>query len=156
VSLKTKEEAVTVASAVVQRAQEMDAIVKKIVDDDALGLEDANQVQLEKLAADNALAAIELSAWVLEGILKEARDREKAVADHALSVDTLRMPKYAKDDIERVTCRRCGASKAAACFGPQHAAVVAAVAFEGQDHRTEFCYERVHDYFESMRGGRGR
>lgn len=153
---KDREEVVTLASAVIQRAQEMDILVKKIVEDGVLGLEDDNQVQLEKLAADNALAAVKLAAWVLERVLEEARAHEKAAADHALSTDTLRMPKYVKDDIERVKCRHCGASMAAACFGPQRGSTIAAVAFEGEDHRTEFCYERVHDYFEGMRGGRGR
>jgi len=68
---------------------------------------------------------------------------------------TVRLPSHAKDDIERVRCRRCGAEKAS-CFNPYLGAAIGSVAFDGQDYRTDFCYERVHDYFEKQREGMGR
>jgi hypothetical protein len=92
------------------------------------------------------------------GVCDACRDRMIRAQDQHVATsfgESLKMPKYAKDDIEQVKCRRCGAEKAS-CFAPHHGAVIASVAFDGQDHRTDFCYERVHDYFESMRGGRGR
>jgi hypothetical protein len=65
-SPKSKEEAVTVARAVLARSQEMDALAKKLSDDDMVGLECSETVQLERLAAANAAAARMLAAWVVE------------------------------------------------------------------------------------------
>ena len=63
---KTKEEAVAVARAVIARSQTMDALAKKLSDDDMLGLECGETVQLERLAAENAAAARVLAAWVVQ------------------------------------------------------------------------------------------
>ena len=62
----------------------------------------------------------------------------------------LRFPSYVKLEIEKIACRRCGAQRAA-CINPQEHEVFASVAFHDQDHRSEFCYERMFDYFESFR-----
>lgn len=59
-------------------------------------------------------------------------------------------PIYMKDAIEAIRCRTCGA-EGGSCFGPQREALIASVAFQGQEARTEFCYARVHDYFETLR-----
>ncbi len=63
---KSTEEAVTVARAVIARSREMDALAMKLSADDMLGLECAETVQLERLAAANAAAARMLAAWVVE------------------------------------------------------------------------------------------
>jgi len=62
----------------------------------------------------------------------------------------MKLPSSVKQTIEKIACRRCGA-KYAACISPQEHEVFASVAFHDQDHRSEFCYERVFDYFESFR-----
>ena len=65
-SVESREDAVIVARRVIERSQEMDALVEKLEDEDMLGLECAETVKLEKLSAENASAARVLAAWIVK------------------------------------------------------------------------------------------
>lgn len=75
--VETKEAAVATAHAVIARSLEIDALAKKLVDDGMLGLvsvlhstlsntKSSEQVQIERLEAQNATAARALAAWILK------------------------------------------------------------------------------------------
>jgi len=64
--VKSKEEAVVAARQVLDRARQMEALAKKLNDDDMLGLECAETVQLEKLSGQNAAAARALADWIVK------------------------------------------------------------------------------------------
>lgn len=65
-SIESKEDAALVARRVIERAEEMDAIVEKLEADDMIGLECRETVQLEKLSAENASAARVLAEWIVK------------------------------------------------------------------------------------------
>lgn len=62
----TMKDVVAIARAVIERSQKMEALAKQLSDDDMLGLECSETVQLERLAAENAAAARQLAAWVVQ------------------------------------------------------------------------------------------
>ncbi len=65
-SIESKEDAVHVARRVIARSQEMDALVRKLEDEDMIGLECAETVKLEKLSAENASSARALAEWIVK------------------------------------------------------------------------------------------
>ena len=64
--VKSKDEAVTAARQVIARAQQMEELARKLNDDDMLGLECAETVQLEKLSGQNAAAARAIAEWIVK------------------------------------------------------------------------------------------
>jgi hypothetical protein len=64
--VKSKDEAVAAAHQVLARCREMEVLAKKLNEDDMLGLECAETVQLEKLSSQNAAAARALADWIVK------------------------------------------------------------------------------------------
>jgi len=65
-TIESKEQAVAVAHQVIARVREVNTLVKKLQDEDMLGLECAETVQLERLSAKNAAAALVLAEWIVK------------------------------------------------------------------------------------------
>ena len=65
-SIDSKEDAAHVARSVIERSNEMDALVEKLKAEGWLGFECPETVRVEKLAAENASAARVLAAWIVK------------------------------------------------------------------------------------------
>jgi len=65
-TIGSKEEAVAVARGVIDRQQKMIALHAKLKEEDMVGLECGETVQIERLSAENAGAAISLAEWIVK------------------------------------------------------------------------------------------
>lgn len=65
-TIQSNEEALRIAQQVIERAAKIDTAFKKMRASDMLGLECADAVESEGLAAENTYAARELAEWILK------------------------------------------------------------------------------------------
>lgn len=63
--IKTRDEALQIAKAFIERGEKRAELVQWLHDEDMMGLECAQAVQLERLAAEDAAAGWKLAKWLI-------------------------------------------------------------------------------------------